>query len=238
MIAFSIETLTSIAEHAAREAPRECCGLIIVRKGKEVYWPCRNLATKAARFHMHHEDSSAAEDAGDVLAIVHSHVHEDPAPSQSDLVACEESGLPWVIMSFPTLTHHIFAPTGYVAPLVGRVFSYGVLDCYSLCRDYYLRECGIVLPPVEHREDWWLEGQDLYREHFTAQGFVQIEERELRKHDAILMQVSKTTTNHAAIYLGDGLILHHPMNRLSGREVYGGFWQKISTLFLRHKDLL
>jgi|CXWL01.1.fsa_nt_gi proteasome lid subunit RPN8/RPN11 len=231
------ETIAQIRAHAEQEFPRECCGLIIVQRGREVYWPCRNLATEADRFHLHHEDYASAEEAGDVLAIVHSHPNIAPTPSQADLVACEQSGLPWVIVSWPTGEIYEFAPTGYVAPLVGRVFAYGVLDCYSLCKDYYLRECGITLPPVEHRNNWWLMGQDLYLEHFTAQGFIQIEERELRKHDAILMQVSKTTTNHAAIYLGDGLILHHPMNRLSGREVYGGFWQKISTRFLRHKEL-
>lgn len=234
----NLETMVEIRAHADQQYPRECCGLIIVQRGREVYWPCRNLATEADRFHLHHEDYAAAEEAGDVLAIVHSHPNISPTPSQADRVACEQSGLPWVIVSWPTGEIHEFAPSGYIAPLVGRVFAYGVLDCYSLCKDYYQRECGIVLPPVEHRNNWWLTGQDLYREHFTAQGFVQIEERELRKHDAILMQVSKSTTNHAAIYLGDGLILHHPMNRLSGREVYGGFWQKISTLFLRHKELL
>lgn len=231
------ETIVQIRAHAEREYPRECCGLIIIERGREVYWPCRNLATEADRFDIHEKDYADAEDAGDVLAIVHSHPNIAPTPSQADLVACEQSGLPWVIVSWPTGEIHEFAPTGYVAPLVGRVFAYGVLDCYSLCKDYYQRECGITLPPVEHRNNWWLMGQDLYLEHFTAQGFIQIEQQELRKHDAILMQVSKSTTNHAAIYLGDGIILHHPMNRLSGREVWGGYWQKISTRFLRHKEL-
>lgn len=231
------ETLAQIRAHAAEAYPLESCGLILVQRGREVYWPCRNLATEADRFHLHHEDYAAAEDAGDVLAIVHSHPNIAPTPSQADLVACEQSGLPWVIVSWPTGELHEFAPSGYVAPLVGRVFAYGVLDCYSLCKDYYIRECGIVLPPVEHRNNWWLMGQDLYLEHFTAQGFIQIEERELRKHDAILMQVSKSATNHAAIYLGDGIILHHMMNRLSGREVFGGFYQKIANRFLRHREL-
>lgn len=231
------ETLVQIREHAAREHPRESCGLIIAQEGREVYWPCRNLAIKSSRFHMHHRDAADAEDAGMVLAVVHSHPNISPMPSQPDLVACEESGLPWIIISWPTGEIHEFAPNGYVAPLVGRVFSYGVLDCYSLCRDYYQRECGITLPPVEHMEDWWLTEQDLYLDHFESQGFIQIQEHELRRHDAILMQVSKNKTNHAAIYLGDGLILHHPMNRLSVREVYGGFWQKITTRFLRHREL-
>ena len=35
--------------------------------------------------------------------------------------------------------------------------------------------------------------------------------------------------------LGDGLILHHLQGRLSSRDVYGGYWQKITTHILRHR---
>jgi len=230
-------TLERIKAHAAQEMPRECCGLLLVRKGKEVYWPCRNLAAGAGQFRLAPEDYAAAEESGDVLAVVHSHPHLPATPSQADLVGCEASGLPWIILSWPTGALHEFTPSGYVAPLIGRVFSHGVLDCYALVKDYYQREVKIDLPDFDRQDDWWKAGQNLYRDNFSAAGFQVIDRSQLCPHDAILIQLGANVANHAAIYLGDGMILHHPMNRLSGRDVFGGYWQKNAVLYLRHKDL-
>ena len=229
--------MEKIRAHAAATLPRECCGLLLVRQGKEVYWPCRNLAAGAGQFRMDPADYAAAEEAGDVLAIVHSHPYLSPEPSQADRVGCEVSGLPWIILGWPSGEWRECVPNGYVAPLIGRVFAHGVLDCYTLVRDYYQREVGIGLPDFERQDDWWKAGQDLYRDNFAAAGFHVIERGQLKAHDVILIQLGANVANHAAIYLGDGLILHHPMNRLSGRTVFGGYWQKQAVLFLRHKDL-
>jgi cell wall-associated NlpC family hydrolase len=49
-----------------------------------------------------------------------------------------------------------------MAPLVGRQFAHGVLDCYSLVRDFHARELGIPLSEYERQDDWWSHGQDLY----------------------------------------------------------------------------
>ena len=69
-----------------------------------------------------------------------------PEPSQADRVACEATALPWFIVSFPSGHWTELRPQGYAAPLVGREWSHGVLDCYSLIRDWYAQERGIDLP--------------------------------------------------------------------------------------------
>lgn len=231
------ETMAHIRDHAQQCYPLESCGLIIVRKGKERYWPCRNMVHGVDTFRISTEEYTAAADAGDVVKVVHSHPNVAPIPSQCDLVACEQEGLPWVIVNWPTGEIREFEPSGYVAPLIGRVFSHGVLDCYSLILDYYQRELGITLPDFERDNDWWKSGLDLYRDNFEKAGFTRIDEVSLRRHDVILMRLGANVTNHGAVYLGEGLILHHPMQRLSGRDPFGGMWQKISTHFLRHTEL-
>jgi proteasome lid subunit RPN8/RPN11 len=229
------EILDAIRAHAAESSPRECCGVVIVERGRVRYVPCRNRAAKAEHFLLSEDDYADAEDRGHVMAVVHSHPYLPPTPSQADMVGCEKSGLPWLIVNHPLGHWHYFEPTGYVAPLIGREFVHGVLDCYSLCRDYYAT-IGLNLSDYERDMDWWLNGGDLYRKYFAAEGFVEVFD-EPRQHDAFLMQLGSPVPNHAAVYIGDGLILHHVMHRLSSRDVYGGMWRRATCTHLRHRTL-
>lgn len=222
--------------HALAEYPRECCGLVVVRKGRERYVPCRNLAaTPDEHFILSPQDFAAADDQGEVVTIAHSHPDVPARPSQADLVGCEASALPWAIVSVmpgaegPVVADmQVIEPAGYEAPLVGRQWAHGVLDCWALCRDWYARERDVELPDPARRDGWWDDGSsDLYSDAaMKAAGFTKITTDELAAGDLILMQIrsANLVPNHAAIYLGAGLILHHLHGRLSSRDVYGGYW--------------
>ena len=121
--------------------------------------------------------------------------------------------------------------------LVGREWSHGVLDCYALVRDWYQLERGVDLPNFARFDDWWKRGENLYIENFARAGFAPVDASDLQAGDCFLMQVASSVPNHAAVYLGDGLILHHLQGRLSSRDVYGGYWQKVTTHILRYTDL-
>ena len=239
MIPIAEAVLAAIREHAEKDFPKEACGVVIVRRGKQVYVPCANLASDpGAHFVIAPADYAAAEEAGEVIRIVHSHPNLSPQPSEADKVGCELSGVPWLIVNWPTGRTVEFSPSGYEAPLVGRSFHHGVLDCYSLARDYYRREVGIEIPDMAREPYWWLKGQNLYVENFPAFGFVEIEPKDLRRHDALLMQVGSPVINHAAVYIGDNMILQHCAGRLSSRDVYGGGWHRATRKVLRHRNLL
>jgi proteasome lid subunit RPN8/RPN11 len=225
-------------EHAKEAYPRECCGLLVVCKGKEVYVPCANLGVGTDQFVIDPKDYARADAMGEIVAVVHSHPALPSTPSQADRVACEASGLPWFIVSYPNGQWAELKPQGYAAPLVGREWSHGVLDCYSLVRDWFAQERGVDLPDFNRFDEWWKRGENLYVDNFESSGFVRIDSKPLQVGDCFLMQVVSPVPNHAAVYLGDELILHHLQGRLSSRDVYGGYWQKITTHTLRHRILL
>ncbi len=234
----SVNSLVSkaICAHAAAEFPRESCGVVVVVRGKQRYIPCRNIAEGGGDFDIHPDDLNDAEGVGEVTHIVHSHPNMPALPTEADLVGCEDSELPWIIVNWPTGTMYEFAPSGYVAPLVGRSYAHGVLDCYSLIRDYYKRELDIDIPDFDRTDKWWDKGGNLYMENFEKAGFIAVT-GDIQKHDVVLMQISSTVVNHGAIYIGDGLIMQHCTNRLSSRDVYGGYWQRCTHVVVRHRSL-
>lgn len=239
------ETLANIKRHAEKEYPNEACGLVVVRQGREKYRPCKNFALDSEHFIISAQDYAEAEEQGDIVAVVHSHPDAPATPSEADKVSCEVSGLVWHIVSvdsingIPTASELVaLEPCGYRAPLVGRQFFHGVLDCYSLIRDWYQQTRGIVLKQFDRADDWWNDGKsDLYTQGFPEAGFVSVgSEAELQEGDVLLMQIRSNNgvPNHAAIYLGDGLILHHLHGRLSSRDVYGGYWREVTRQIVRY----
>ena len=249
-------TMRAIRAQAEAEYPREACGLIVMVGRVERYLPCRNTAPGPDHFSLAPEDYAAAEDMGRIVAVVHSHPDASATPSAADRVACEASGLPWFIVEVRrgdegqvrAMEIRGFRPEGYRAPLLGRPFEHGVLDCYSIIRDWYSRQRGIELPDFVREDGWWNGEQELYLDQFALAGFRPLTETEaLAPGDVILMQHQSARTNHGGIFLGGealdeapGLhpvpdaMLHHLYGRPSERVVYGGYWRDITRLRLRY----
>lgn len=236
MIIITAQVQQDIFNHARQQNPLESCGLVVMDRNVQKYLPCRNINIEPDRFLINPKDWTDAQDAYDIIAVVHSHVNISPKPSEADRVRIEDGKLPWIIINYPTGRYTVSEPCGYEPKYVGRPFIHGVLDCYALIRDYYRREFGIILDDYDRDDEWWLKGQNMYLDNFASQGFVDQSQFAVPQiGDVILMQIGSPVPNHGAIYYADGQILHHLTNKLSNRTVYGGYWRKSTTHILRHK---
>ena len=240
----------AILNHAATCYPCESCGVIVNR----TYIECENIADSDNEFVINPRDIVRAERLGRIEAIVHSHPDGSTKPSTFDRLQMPLHELPWVIVSYPEIDIKVHKAKAYTAPLINREYIHGVLDCFSIVRDYYARELDIDIDNFERKDLWWEDAAnaDLYVDNFSSQGFVQVDN--LQRHDVILCRVQPTAhVNHALIYLcddgqllsettetviGDHLVLHHPYRRRSRREIYGNVWQERSAIIVRHKSFM
>lgn len=239
--------IKAINKHAAECYPLECCGVIVKRS----YIPCTNIASHKSQFEIDPNDLVKASIKGDIRAIVHSHPDGSCKPSQPDRVQMNLHGLPWIISN--GVDCEIHETDDYQAPLLGREYHHGLLDCYTLVKDYYSRELGIELNDYDRNDLWWEDknSDPLYLENFKNEGFIEVDT--LQKHDLILCRLGRTEhVNHALVFVGNGqltseqtpdvvgdsLVLHHPYNRQSLREIYGQQWQRRAAIIIRHKDLM
>jgi proteasome lid subunit RPN8/RPN11 len=222
-------------KHAKAEAPRESCGLVVVIKGRKRYVPCRNLSRQQDVFILDPDDYATAEDMGEIAAIVHSHPNHPPVPSEADRLSCEKSGLPWLIVNPVTEQWGDCMPTGYRAALIGRQWIWGISDCWTLARDWYEQTWGLELPdwnrPITPEQ---FQHSPIFDECWQEAGFISVSDEHFEVGDAILMKLGQVGLDHVAVYVGDGMILHHINRRLSSRDLYGGYYQKQTGRVLRH----
>ncbi|HHJ2655121.1 TPA: C40 family peptidase, partial [Escherichia coli] len=147
---------------AINRYPNEACGFLVRTNGdKYRFMEARNVSENPQNtFVMHVDDIIAAEDAGDVIAIWHSHTDESAEASDADRAGCEATEVPWMILAirknvegdapFHFSEMNVITPDGFEMPYLGRPYVFGVFDCWMLCRDYLKREFNVELNPNAH----------------------------------------------------------------------------------------
>ncbi len=100
--------LAAVVEHARRDAPDECCGVVGVRDGAAVtVHALENVAHSPYRFEVGAElvgVMDELDEAGlELGAIYHSHTRTDPVPSQTDINFSRAwPGTEWLIVGLGT----------------------------------------------------------------------------------------------------------------------------------------
>lgn len=207
----------------------EVCGFVVKQGGKDVVRVVENVADEPKHtFEIAPEDWSDIEDrGGDIQVVWHSHPEGVRTLSTADRRNQVETQLPWWVVANGEIHKYPCVPH-----LIGRQFDYGKFDCMALLRDAYLL-AGIELPNPERMDYHTDLKNSRFVEAALAHGFTRVDERQ--PGDAVLYS-SGGEANHVAVYLGDGIILHHAVGTLSRRDLMTQYWEERIHSIWRHKD--
>lgn len=222
-------------EHFEAEYPREACGLLLNSK----FYPIKNIAKNEVDFILDPEEYLAfIKKHGKPDFIVHTHPDYGCEPSQYDIDCCNAIGVPFVIYSYPSLDRHELRPeVKHKAPLLGRTYEFGKMDCFEAVRDWYLNEGLDILPRLPFEDDWWYKGLNYFNEvMIESYGFTKV--TDLKEGDLLTFTMMADVPNHCAVYIGNDIIYHHAFNRLSCRENMYPLWAKFLTGIYRHEKKL
>jgi len=231
--------------HALACYPEEACGFIVADGS---FIACENIHPEPLRFFEISPQAYLA--AGEVVAVLHSHctVGTEPAlpwPSAMDMEGQIASGVAWGISlcDGETVALPFWWGDGVpVKPLVGRVFQHGIADCYALVRDWHRLEHGILIPEYPRDDAWWIPDENgnykaLYEDLFHTAGFERVYRDNPLPGDCFICHVrSPKTRNHAGVYVGGGVILHHLVHQLSQHSA-AQIWRSKMDFLVRHKDM-
>lgn len=240
---FDRTVLDAIKLHAIEMYPAESCGAVTpdgyVRLANKAADPTKEFDCADAVEELRQQDR--------LLAVVHSHPDGPAAPSAADIAGQDAFALPWGLTA--TDGKYATEPVFWgdqvpMPPLEGRPFRHGPSgtdgagDCYALVRDWFRSQRGITLMEQPREWEWWLgkggpEMGDLYMRDFAKAGFVMADPALPEIGDVVLFQLQSPVANHAAVYVGEGLLLHHLQGRLSRKEPFGR-WSKFMRAWLRY----
>lgn len=220
-------------EYAIEQYPNEACAAVIKNKLVKL----ENISNRAQEtFELTSNDKLLIQKA---QGLIHSHPNGQISPSAQDMLSQKEMRYPFGIMVVgqDSASKGVWwSDDTLSAPLEGRPFIHGIFDCYSLCRAYYKQSKSLVLPDFPRDDNWWLTDQNMYLDNFTSAGFKEVESGDTFKvGDAFLMAIQTKMPAHAAVYLGNDLILHHLRGRLSRSDRYS-HWRKYITNTVRYSE--
>lgn len=235
-----------IQEYAIKKYPQECCGFLM----EDEFIPVQNIhPSKLENFKVSPKDwyNYALE----CKAFIHSHPDWYPCPSEGDMRQQIASAVPWGIVSTDGKRASeitFFGDQGPTPDILNRTFCHGVTDCYSIIRDWYKLERGIILDEIPRSWEWWdNSSKDLYKDNFGPVGFKKVPYEQIMDEgpqvgDVFLANIGPGVVklNHGGVYIGNGLGIHHltgklPVeNRLAKRDPINR-WLKRINMWVRYE---
>lgn len=124
--------------------------------------------------------------------------------------------------------------------LLGLSYKSGQHDCYGLALRYYKEIYNVTLVNAARPENWWHEpDMDLINEFADLDGWekIGINIRALKIGDGLVFSLITGRANHVGIYVGNGMFIHHVLNRFSTEDPLTDKWKSKLLMIIRHPEV-
>lgn len=235
-----------IREHALEESPKECCGVLVEKESRLELYKCPNYSERpTSHFYISAPHYLKASRRGNVSAIYHSHTSENENFSDNDKKNSVAHQTTFVLYNTVKNSFLCYDPTKNKTLEINKEFKIGECDCYTLVKDYY-KKLKIDLEGINSfGNDWHLKKPELIQELFGLNKnnpSLPIEElpknAPLKRHDVLVFELREGSgPSHVGVYLGEGILYHHPRNRYPTTEILRNqYFEKLYKIY-RHKEL-
>jgi len=240
-----------IKAHAEENPHEESCGFVLV----DSIVRCSNVSENpSGHFTISPFQYLKASRKDKIKAVYHSHISNNNKFSPEDKKMSRGHNLPFVLYHLKTKNFLCFDPKKERIVDIDKKFELGKRDCYTLVKDYY-RNLGVQVTGNNGLGERWLKKnpfliQDLFDLNQTALDLGvnnpehTVIEREwlgmemLKKHDVIVFEMIKGDGPcHVGVYLGDGIMYHHPRNRFPTTESLSPVIQRKIYKIYRHTQI-
>ena len=116
--------------------------------------------------------------------------------------------------------------------LVGRQWSYGKFDCYTIIRDYY-KLIGIIIPDFKRPKDL-ITTESIFMKEAPKNNFKLVNFDDRKENDMLIMKLGTNNPMHGAIFLGNNRILHQKYESLSCAENYSVYYRRNTKAVFRY----
>ncbi len=248
----SEEIKSSIKQHAIKDYPNECCGLLYLENNSLKILNANNSAIdKINEFLINPKDYLKASRLGKIVGIYHSHCVQDNSFSELDKQISHRLNLKNIVYIYKQNKFEEYCPENYFSKYTDKKFKINESDCLSIIEEYYNEEFGLNIFHYERNENWDKNYKEFidsklscftnnknFDEFINKENFIKIDRIEdAKKHDLIIFKYLDNYPSHFGIYLGNDYILHQPRNRDSLIEKLSAPEKRRIYCFARHKEL-
>jgi proteasome lid subunit RPN8/RPN11 len=252
-----------IRTHAQENSEQECCGFVFEKEALQCYNRSEN---PSAHFSISPRDYLQASRKGEIRGVYHSHIGNNKEFSMEDKQMSHGHNVPYFLYHLPTDNFLCYDPKKEKVVDIDKKFELGKRDCYTLVKDYY-KDLGVEVSGNNDLGTDWLErNPDLIENLFdlnkmdtetlealkdkdddlTGLPISRIEWCDcpscglklLKKHDVLVFELIKGAGPcHVGVYIGEGMMYHHPRKRFPTTEKLSGLIRKKIFKIYRYNNL-